>query len=626
MSQQVKSPPKDTQEIREGPEESKVKVEEGKEERPLILPASSEEKKENDTQKIDIQSPIQAMIEKPESAGSETSSEQKAVERKPKRTKSSKKAARSELESAESDIQSASIEKIKQQNKQDEQDKKDSGSDVPTQLKPIEELKILTRGVAHFKENVIKIAGGFKLHSGDEIRIGDRVFELRHLEPSKKPLYWGILALGIVILFFIFQFGFTGYKDTGKIVGVVIDRSSGVFLPNAEVQLLDLGKKVQSNDLGFFVLDVIPAGTYELQAQANGFNPVRENAVVLKKQITTTIVQLSSGEELASTNQPGYEGRTAKSGSESGTSGQSAISKPQPGSIKIESNVPEVQVYVDGRYLGTGNEVYSGISDGTHAVRLSKENYQDWTGRVTVKGNKVSGLKANLDRMEASRNATAPSREESYFTLAQNEYNSGNYAGAVENYSKWLNQHSDNAESYLGRGNSYLKLGDKTRATADLSNGAKLFETEGNFNKAVLCYTQILSLTPGDQNTLYNRALDYIKIGEYEKAVPDLKKVTDKNPKFFNGFMQLGSAQYYSEDYQGAVETYARARKLNPNDKQVYVRLAITYVALKDKSEAKRNYEKFKELTTLVDREKMKDSSEWVEVLKFLGENTEKEF
>ncbi len=626
MSQQVKNPPEDPQEIKEEPEESKVKAEEEKEEKPLILPASSEEKKENDTQKIDIQSPIQAMIEKPESPDSRTRSEQKTVERKSKRTKSSKKAKRSELQSAEPDIQSSPIEKIKQQDKQENQEKKDSGSDVPTQPKPVEEQKILTRGVAHFKENVIKIAGGFKLHSGDEIRIGERVFELRHLEPSRKPLYWGILALGIVVLFFLFQFGFTGYKDTGKIVGVVIDRSSGALLPNAEVQLLDLGKKVRANDLGFFVLDVIPPGTYELQAQADGFSPVRENAVVLKKQITTTIVQLSSGEGITSTNQPGSEGRTAKSGSESSASGKSAISKPRLGSIKIESNVPGVRVYVDGRYLGTGNEVYSGISDGTHTVRLSKENYQDWSKRVMVKENRTFGVKANLSRMEASKGTAAPSKEESYFTLAQNEYNSGNYAGAVENYSRWLNQHSDNAESYLGRGNSYLKLGDKTKAIADLSDGAKLFETEGNLNKAVLCYTQVLNLTPGDQNTLYNRALDYIKIGEYEKAVPDLKKVTDKNPKFFNGFMQLGSAQYYSEDYQGAVDTYAKARKLNPNDKQVYVRLAITYAAMKDKSEAKRNYEKFKELTTLIDREKMKDSPEWVEVLKFLGENTEKEF
>jgi hypothetical protein len=41
VSQQVKNPPKDTQEIKENPEENKVKAEEEKEEKPLILPASS---------------------------------------------------------------------------------------------------------------------------------------------------------------------------------------------------------------------------------------------------------------------------------------------------------------------------------------------------------------------------------------------------------------------------------------------------------------------------------------------------------------------------------------------------------------------------------------------------------
>jgi hypothetical protein len=52
----------------------------------------------------------------------------------------------------------------------------------------------------------------------------------------------------------------------------------------------------------------------------------------------------------------------------------------------------------------------------------------------------------------------------------------------------------------------------------------------------------------------------------------------------------------------------------------------MTYTALENKSEAKKNYGKFKELTTLADRETMKDDPEWIKVLKFLGESTEKEF
>lgn len=622
MSQQVNSPPKNSQ-AENSPEETKVKVMEEKEEKPAILPANSEEKKEGDTQKIDIQSPIQAMIEKPDSGSSraETISEDRmAVKRKRKRRKDFKKERRL-------DSQNTLSEKSEEENKESKTAFRPTKSDNLSQPKSIEEQKTTTKGVAHFKDNVIKIAGGFKLHSGDEIKIGDKAFELRRLEPSKKPLYWGILALGLIVLFFIFQFGFTGYKDAGKIVGVVLDSSTGALLPHAQVELLGLGKRVRSNDLGFFVLDVIPPGTYQMQSQLQGYSSTTDNAVVLKKQITTTIVHLSPESEITSSPQISTKVPTTKSQTQSGTSKPAAVSSSSQGSIKIESNVPDVRVYVDGRYVGTGNKLYSGITGGTHDLRLSKDSYEDWTGRIRVNKDETYNLKVNLDKaVVSSAPSTTTKSEANYFSRAQSEYDGGNYSGAVENYTKWLISNSDNPEGYWGRGNAYLKLGDKSKAIADFSEGAKLFENKGNFSKAVLCYSQILSLNPGDINSLYSRGIDYMKIGEYEKAVPDLKKVTEQNPKFFNGFMEWGDACYYSKDYESAIEGYSKARKLNPNDKQVYVRLALTYTALKDKSGAKKNYEKFRELTTLVDREKMKDNSEWIGVLKFLGENTDKEF
>jgi len=627
VSQEENRPLENSQEIRDNPEETKVTVEEKKEENPPILPTYSKEKKENDTQKLDLQSPIQAMIEKSESgsAGPEAMTEEKVMEKKPKRTRSSKKKTKSESGSAGLDSRSTFPEKSNQKKKKT--DRSEVGAKELDNLpQPLEEQKISNKGVAHFKDNVVKIAGGFKLHSGDEIKIGDREFELRHLEPSKKPLYWGILALGILVLFFIFQFGFTGYKDSGKIVGVVIEKGTGAFLPNTQIELKDLGKKVRSNDLGFFILDVLPAGTYELQAQLNGYNSTSENAVVLKKQITTTVVELSSQKEVVSSSRTSSAQKRTESQVETVTSKPSASSMVQRGSVKIESNVPGVRFYLDGKYLGAGNKVYSGITGGTHRVRLSKDDYQDWTGKVTVKGNKTSNLKVSLNKVEAAKSTITSPKEVSFFASAQREYDLGNYAGAAENYTKGLYLDSNNPEAYLGRGDSYLKLGDKTKALADFSKGAELFEMKGNFNKAALCYTQLLNLTPGDQNALYSRGLDYIKIGEYEKAVSDLKKVTAQNPKFFNGFMELGNAEYYSKDYKAAAETYSKTRKLNPNTKQVYVKLALTYTALKDKSGAKKNYEKFKELTTLIDRERMKDNPEWIKVLKYLGEKTEREF
>lgn len=650
MSQEENNSLENSQEIRDnselassGEEETKVAIKEELEETPAPPQAASEpastgeEKMEDKTDKvkisdIEIQSPIDAMIEKNhlDSLGPENVTVEKVTEKKPKRTRNSRKRAKTETVFTGSDPETSSNEKTDLTpetgygipTEADKLEEEPTRPDTLFRTRPLEEQKISCKGVAHFKDNVIKIAGGFRLHAGDEMKIGDREFELKHLEPSKKPLYWGILALGIIVLFFIFLSSFTGPKDSGKMVGVVVEKGTGVFLPNAMIELKELGKKVQSNDLGFFIIDLLPAGTYQMQAQLKGYTPVSENAAIVKKQITTTVVELSPQTALSSPAKPEPEKSEPRTKPVAPSQPKSTL-----GSVKIETNVPGVIVYLDGRYLGVGNNLYADITPGTHSVRLSKDSYQDWTGNVTVSERSTSRIKINLNSIEGTSGPSGSTRSQTDFvSSAQKEYDGGNYAGAVENYTKGLLLDPGNPEAYLGRGSSYAKLGEKNKAIADLSQGAKFFEEKGNYNKAVLCFSQILNLTPEDLNYLYSRGQDYVHTGDYDKAITDLKKVTEQNPKFLNGFTELGNAQYGAKDYKGAAESYTKARKLSPNSRQIYVNLAMTYTALQNKSQAKKNYEQFKMLTTLADRETMKDDPEWVKVLKFLGESTEKEF
>ena len=652
MSQEENNSLENSQEIRDnselassGDEETKVAIKEELEETPAPPQAASEpastgeEKVEDKTDKvkisdIEIQSPIDAMIEKThlDSLGPENMTVQKVTEKKPKRTRNSRKRAKTESASTGPDSETTSNEKTdltpepgyRIPTETDKTENEQTRLHLLSKIRSLEEQKVLNKGVAHFKDNVIKIAGGFRLHDGDEIKIGDREFELKHLEPSKKTLYWGILALGIIVLFFIFQSNFTGPKDSGKMVGVVVEKGTGVFLPNAMIELKELGKKVQSNDLGFFIIDLLPAGTYQMQAQLKGYTPVSENAAIVRKQITTTVVELSPQTEASSSAPAKPEPERSEPRTRPVAPGQP---KSTLGSVKIETNVPGVIVYLDGRYLGVGNNLYADITPGTHSIRLSKDSYQDWTGSVAVSERSTSRIKVNLNSTESTSGSSSSTRGQTDFmSSAQKEYDIGNYAGAVENYTKGLLLDPGNPEAYMGRGSSYAKIGEKSKAIADLSQGAKLFEDKGNYNKAVLCYSQILNLTPGDLNYLYSRGQDYVHTGEYDKATADLKKVTEQNPKYLNGFMELGNAQYNAQDFKGAAESYTKARKLSPNSRQIYVNLALTYTALQNKSEAKKNYEKFKELTTLADRETMKDDPEWIKVLKFLGESTEKEF
>jgi hypothetical protein len=56
------------------------------------------------------------------------------------------------------------------------------------------------------------------------------------------------------------------------------------------------------------------------------------------------------------------------------------------------------------------------------------------------------------------------------------------------------------------------------------------------------------------------------------------------------------------------------------------VGLALAYFTKGEKSSAKKSYKKFEELSTYIDREKMKQDPEWRKLLQGIEEKSEAEF
>jgi tetratricopeptide (TPR) repeat protein len=82
----------------------------------------------------------------------------------------------------------------------------------------------------------------------------------------------------------------------------------------------------------------------------------------------------------------------------------------------------------------------------------------------------------------------------------------------------------------------------------------------------------------------------------------------------------LGEAYYKSGNYEASLENYKKAKKLNPENLQVYVGLVKTYFAKGERSSAKKSYKKFEELSAYIDRERMKQDPEWRKVLEGIEE------
>ena len=92
--------------------------------------------------------------------------------------------------------------------------------------------------------------------------------------------------------------------------------------------------------------------------------------------------------------------------------------------------------------------------------------------------------------------------------------------------------------------------------------------------------------------------------------------------KFFLGYLNLGEAYYQAENYEASLESYKKAKKLNPESPPLYAGMAMVYFAKGEKSPAKKSYKKFEELSTYVDRERMKQYPKWRELLEGIGEKS----
>ena len=552
-----------------------------------------------------IQSPTEAIFE----------AETKPVEESPPKEK---------LRTASSERRKARSQKTKSE-KSSKADlggkRKVKGGRAPKRTKlrisrPTPEKVIMSKGVAYLEGNMIKMAGGIKLRPGDQIKIGEKEFTLKDREKKRKPPYPFIFLLVVIVALISFQL--LRGKSSGRLIGMVLEEKSKMFLSDAEIQIKELGKKVKSNQLGFFMFDIMPSGSYTLQTSLKGYQTVEDNITITKKQTTTITVSLSS-KHLSGLSDKSSEGVVPKTQASEGTGAQNRY-----GNISIESNVSKPVVVVDDWRMGRGNKVYKNIYIGKHTVRVTKEGYQDWTQKVEVKSGETLKLKANLSEKEMDTHI--PHTSEDWIALAQNQVNSHDFSAAVNSYDQALTIDPNSPEALLGRGLVYVQLNDRPRAFEDLSEAAKGYTSEGDYDKAIVCYTNLLGLVDQDLESFYNRGICYLRLGRYPKSISDLKKTIELDKKFFLGHLHLGEAYYKSGNYEASLKNYKKAKKLNPHSQRVYVGLAKAYFAKGEKSSAKKSYKKFKELSTYIDRERMKQDPEWREVLEGIGERSEPEF
>jgi hypothetical protein len=91
------------------------------------------------------------------------------------------------------------------------------------------------------------------------------------------------------------------------------------------------------------------------------------------------------------------------------------------GSLQISSTPSDAAIYIDGVLQGPTPKTISGLSAGSHAVRVTKTGYVDYSASITVIGGQTLPLKLNLvprTQPTGSTSPTTPSQPGGVGTIA----------------------------------------------------------------------------------------------------------------------------------------------------------------------------------------------------------------
>lgn len=197
-----------------------------------------------------------------------------------------------------------------------------------------------------------------------------------------------------------------------------------------------------------------------------------------------------------------------------------------------------------------------------------------------------------------------PDNKEGLMKLSELYFIVQKYQEAIDYANKALKLDANLAKAYFLKGNIYRESGDTAKA---ISNLMTAIEQDNKYKDAYQdlavihaarrnpiafdFYTNALKLAPKDVQLLYGRAKLLQDLGKYDDAIADYGRALLADGKCYDCYYNLGAVYLeVKKDYGKALENFTKAIATNPSVPEAYFARGYTYVLLKDKANAKSDF------------------------------------
>ena len=123
------------------------------------------------------------------------------------------------------------------------------------------------------------------------------------------------------------------------------------------------------------------------------------------------------------------------------------------------------------------------------------------------------------------------------------------------------------------------------------NNGILLFN-KGQYAEAVEQFSKMIKTSPNNADAYNNRGASYIRLKQFDLAIADFEKVKEISPDLKGLYSNIGTVMYYKEEYEKALLNYDMEIDKEADNYLAYFNKALCLLKLERDDEALQNIDK----------------------------------
>ncbi len=470
------------------------------------------------------------------------------------------------------------------------------------------ELAALRKQAVYLRGQKLTLPKNVNLRNGDEVTIQGQEYTVKPGTLDRRNLIIGAAAVAIVMIVLIAQSFRTPVAPKATIFGVVTNSESSEVLAGVTISIPSLNLMTVTDEQGVFKFVGLADGRYDVKMEGelyeeryfplivqNGQSDIMYGSVtpILPKSRSTNIRSL----------QPQ-------------TSAPTEV-KSDYGMLTVNCNVPEAQVFLDGKSAGKVSQVLKRIRTGNRSLEVRAEGYATFAQPVEIVAGESTELAITLQSLQPDQPTEYSAQD--FFDQAEALVGEQKYTEAVGYYTLALAKDNTMVRAYLRRAEAHLAAGKKLNARADYRSAADLYLNSGQYSQAILCYDKILEFQPNASDALTLRGWAKINSGSYDGGISDLEQALLLSPEDVQAQIDLGKALYIVGRYKDSEKHLKKLKKAAEESPEIFGYLALTHLAQGDENDARKNYEQFRKRANSALVARMSTESGWQRLTALAG-------